>query len=194
MFMQQFDIHWGLNNNHEVMSNPYLHTMYFLFLIKGPLVNDLVNNQVTDLRNKVICTVNLIAQTEDVLWNDVRDTFIAAYMDSAKAQTAFTKLQHLKMHKGDLDTYIATFKHLARDAGYDTNTASTVNMFTQNLKTGLLSTIMHRECLPITFMEWIAAVTPHGLSAPPCTYILTPCVPLDHSYWTMIALLDLRVI
>jgi len=61
------------------------------------------------------------------------------------------------MHKGDLDTYIAIFKHLARDAGYDTNTASTVNMFAQNLETGLLSAVMHREHLPITFMEWIAA-------------------------------------
>jgi hypothetical protein len=78
-------------------------------------------------------------------------------MDTAKAQTAFTKLQHLKMHKGDLDMYIATFKHLARDAGYNTNTTSTVNMFAQNLETGLLSAIMHRECLPITFTEWIAA-------------------------------------
>jgi len=155
--MQQFDIHWGLNNNHEVMSNPYLHAMYFLSLIKEPLVNDWVNDQVTDLRNKVVCMVNLIPWTEDVLWNDVRDAFIAAYVDTTKAQTTFTKLQHLKMHKGDLDTYIATFKHLARDAGYDTNNVSTVNMFAQNLKTGLLSVIMHRECLPITFTEWIAA-------------------------------------
>jgi len=61
------------------------------------------------------------------------------------------------MHKGDLDTYIATFKHLARDTGYDMNTTSTVNMFAQNLETGLLSSIMHRECLLITFTEWIAA-------------------------------------
>jgi len=78
-------------------------------------------------------------------------------VDTAKAQTAFTKLQHLKMYKGNLDTYIATFKHLARDAGYDTNTASTVNMFAQNLETGLHRAIMHREHLLITFMEWIAA-------------------------------------
>jgi len=140
------------------MSNPYLCAMYFLSLIKGPLVNDWVNDQVTDLRNKVVHTVNLIAWTEDVLWNDIRDVFIAAYVDTAKAQTTFTKLQHLKMHKGDLDTYIATFKHLARDAGYNTNTASTINMFAQNLETGLLSAIMHRKQLPITFTEWIAAV------------------------------------
>jgi len=59
----------------------------FLSLIKGPLVNDWVNYQVTDLRNKVICTINPIAWTEDVLWNDVRDAFIAAYVDTAKAQT-----------------------------------------------------------------------------------------------------------
>jgi len=92
-----------------------------------------------------------------VLWNDIWDVFIAAYVDTAKAQTAFTKQQHLMMHKGNLDMYIATFKHLAKDAGYNTNTVSTVNMFTQNLETGLLSAIMHRERLPIIFMEWIAA-------------------------------------
>ena len=34
-------------------------------------------------------------------------------------------------------------------------------------------------------------VTPHGLSALSCTYILTPYVPPDCSYRTMIALLDL---
>jgi len=50
------------------MSNPYLHAMYFLSLIKGPLVNDWVNDQVTDLRNNVIQTVNPIAQTEDILY------------------------------------------------------------------------------------------------------------------------------
>jgi len=61
------------------------------------------------------------------------------------------------MHEGNLDIYISTFKHLARDAGYDTNTASTVNIFAQNLKTGLLSLIMHQEHLLITFTEWIAA-------------------------------------
>jgi len=39
-----------------------------------------------------------------------------------------------------------------------------------------------------------ASVTPHELSVLPCTYILSPCVSLDRSYWTMIALLDLHVI
>jgi len=83
--MQQFDIHWGLNDNYKVMSNPYLHAMYFLSLIKGPLVNNWVNDQVTDLRDKVVRAVNPIAQTEDVLWNNVRDAFIAAYADTARA-------------------------------------------------------------------------------------------------------------
>ena len=41
------------------------------------------------------------------------------------------------------------------------------------------------------------SVTPLGLSCyhtPSYTYILSPCVPPDHSYWTMIALLDLCAI
>jgi len=40
-------------------------------------------------------------------------------------------------------------------------------------------------------------VTPLGLScyhAPSCTYILSPCVPLDHSYQTMTSLFDLHII
>lgn len=156
-FMQQFDVHWGLNDNHEIMRTPYLRAMYLLSLIKGPLVNDWVNDQVTELRNKVTRQQNPIDRDEPTLWNEIRTAFIDAYADTAKAQYAYSKLQHLTMNKGDLDTYISTFKHLARDAGYDLNTPSTVNMFAKNLDNGLLNAILHRDAQPVTMDEWITS-------------------------------------
>jgi hypothetical protein len=41
--------------------------MYALSLIKGPLVNDWANDQVTELRNKVTCAQNPIGRDREVL-------------------------------------------------------------------------------------------------------------------------------
>jgi hypothetical protein len=51
-FKQQFKVYQGINDNHEVMQNPYYRTMQALSLIKGPLVNDWVDDQITDLMEK----------------------------------------------------------------------------------------------------------------------------------------------
>jgi hypothetical protein len=52
-FKQQFKVYQGINDNHEVMQNPYYRTMQALSLIKGPLVNDWVDDQIIDLMEKV---------------------------------------------------------------------------------------------------------------------------------------------
>ena len=46
-----------------------------------------------------------------------------------KKQQALTAIQQLVMKGDDLDTYIATFEHLAQEAGYALDAARTVNMF-----------------------------------------------------------------
>ena len=70
-FMEQWDVHWGLNDNHEIMISPYLRSMYFLSLCKGPVVGKWANNHIIDLRNKVTRQNNPIARTEEDLWNEI---------------------------------------------------------------------------------------------------------------------------
>jgi hypothetical protein len=156
-FMQQFNVHWGLNDNHEVMMTPYLRAMYMLSLCKGPLVSQWAHDQVLDLRDKVARAHNPVDRMAEALWIDVRDAFVAAYSDTAKVENAFAMLLHLRMNRGDLDGYIATFKHLAREAGYDTTNSATINMFAHGLDKPLLDKVLRRDAQPSTLQEWIDA-------------------------------------
>ena len=53
LFMRQFNLLWGLNKTHEIMTIPYFRAIYALSLMQGPNINDWVNNQVLKLRDSV---------------------------------------------------------------------------------------------------------------------------------------------
>jgi hypothetical protein len=61
------------------------------------------------------------------------------------------------MQGNNLNNYIATFKKLARDAGYALDAQGTIFIFTTGLKPGLRKAILHREYQPNTMNEWIEA-------------------------------------
>jgi hypothetical protein len=157
VFLQQFNVHWGLNNNHEIMTTPYLQTMYALSLIKGPLVNDWANDQVTKLRSKVTHAQNPIGCNREVLWTKFSATFTTAFTDTARTQNAYMALMHLKMRGNNLDTYIATFKHLANQANYQLNDTATIHYFARGLERELQNAILYHERLPATFEQWVEA-------------------------------------
>ncbi len=46
VWKQQFETYWVLNDNHEVMMLPYYRTATALSLIRGPLINDWVSDQI----------------------------------------------------------------------------------------------------------------------------------------------------
>jgi hypothetical protein len=66
VFKQQFTTFQGLNNWHEVMEIPYYRTMQVLSLIKGPMVNNWVTNQVQILRNRVNHLTNPVEWEQEV--------------------------------------------------------------------------------------------------------------------------------
>jgi hypothetical protein len=61
------------------------------------------------------------------------------------------------MRDDDLDTYIARFKHLARDAGYDLTALGTADLFALGLRQKLFDASMYRDTQPETFDEWVTA-------------------------------------
>jgi hypothetical protein len=153
-FIRQFNLHLGLNDNHEIMQSPYLRTMYALSLIKGPLVDDWVHDQVEETRAKVNRAINPVGRDEDVLWTDFEAAFTTAFTDTAKAQNAHSALGQLKMRGNDLDTYISTFRHLAKDAGCSITDVAVQHMFLRGLDQGLLSAVLDRETQPTTMEGW----------------------------------------
>ena len=154
-FKLQFQLHQALNNANIIMSNPYYRTSYALSLIKGPLVKDWVKDQVAELVDKTTRAVDRVGQNEDRLWNEYAAAFDAAFTDTTKKQQAFNKLQHLRMRADDLDSYVATFKHLAKVAGYTMNEPGTTYLFALGLKPGLMDAILHRDTQPVTLDDWI---------------------------------------
>jgi hypothetical protein len=154
-FKQQFKVYQGLNNNHEVMQNPYYCTMQALSLIKGPLVNDWVDDQITDLMEKVTCQQNSIPRTEPALWTNFMTTFNTAFTDTMKRQKAQTAIQQLRMRGDNLDAYVSTFKHITKEAEYALDANGTIHLFTLGLKPGLLDTILHRNNQLNTMEEWV---------------------------------------
>jgi hypothetical protein len=156
-FKQQFKVYQGLNDNHEVMQNPYYCTMQALSLIKGPLVNNWVDDQITNLMEKVTRQPNPIPCTKPTLWTNFMTAFNAAFTNTTKRQKAQTAIQQLRMREDDLDGYVSTFKHIAKDAEYALDANGTIHLFALGLKPGLFDAILHRNAQPNTMEEWITS-------------------------------------
>jgi hypothetical protein len=146
-----------MNPNNEIMRTPYYRVMQHLSLIKGEKVNNWKEDQIQALVNKTTRTQNPMLYEDEALWTEYQAAFDAAYTDTARRQTAQSEIKHLRMQGDDLDTYIAVFKHLARDAGYDLNTLGAADLFALGLRQKLFDTCMYRENQPETFDKWVAA-------------------------------------
>jgi hypothetical protein len=107
LFKQQFKIYQGLNDNHEIMTIPYFRAVQCLSLIRGPIVDDWVSDQVNELMNRASRVNNPVPRTEAVHWTELQTNFDAAFTDTAKQLNAHSALQQLQMRGDDLDSYIA---------------------------------------------------------------------------------------
>ena len=64
------------------------------------------------------------------------------------------------MEGDDLDTYVAQFHTLARNAGHPLDNPGTMDNFARGLKKGLLMAILtRRNQVPTTFQELVTAAT-----------------------------------
>jgi len=87
-FLQEFNLLWGLNENHEIMVVPYYCTMYALSLMRGPNIDNWVNDQVLKLRERNTRQQNPIDRTDVRHWDDFNNAFTTAFTDTALEQTA----------------------------------------------------------------------------------------------------------
>jgi hypothetical protein len=61
------------------------------------------------------------------------------------------------MYKDNLDSYIATFNHLATRAGFGREACAIINKFTKGLKYDLVNKILSCDNVPETMDGWIDA-------------------------------------
>ena len=140
------------------MKVPYDHVLTALTYMRGPLINDWVDQQEKRLDKRVdMSTTNWVSESNEILWTEFKAAFLAAWTDTSKKQNAFDQLMRLTMSGWDVDTYIATFDRLTAAAGWDLNSEGTIAKFREGLSKGIHSKALDRDHIPRTIDEWKAA-------------------------------------
>ena len=157
-FMGQFRRFKMVNRNHEAMKVPYDRVLTALTYMRGPLINDWIDQQEKKLDARIDTTKRgHVQETDEILWNEFETAFLAAWTDTSKKQNAYDQLMRLTMNGWDVDTYIATFDRLTLAAGWDQGSEGTIAKFREGLSKGVHSKALDRDRIPRTIDEWKAA-------------------------------------
>ncbi len=141
----------------EQLAVPFQRAMTFLFYIRGPLVDDWVDEQAQWLMDQVQMGV---AVAEENLWRTIEIRFQQAYMDMAEKVKAQHQLQDFKMKGDDIDTYISQFQNLARKAGYTLDENVTLRMFADGLPPKLMVNCIKFDH-PVDWNDWAHSAQLH---------------------------------
>ena len=157
-FMGQFRRFKMVNRTHEAMKVPYDRVLTALTYMRGPLINDWIDQQEKKLDARVDTTKRgHVQETDEILWNEFETAFLAAWTDTSKKQNAYDQLMRLTMNGWDVDTYIATFDRLTLATGWDQDSEGTIAKFREGLSKGVHSKALDRDRIPRTIDEWKAA-------------------------------------
>ena len=157
-FWAQFRRYKMVNCTHDSMTKAYDRVLTALTYIRGPMINDWVNNQEKNLIARTNTTKpNHVREDDEVLWAEFETAFHDAWTDTSKKQNAYDQLMKLTMAGWDIDTYIATFERLALAAGWALDAKGTIVCFREGLSKGIHSKALDRDKIPRTMDEWKAA-------------------------------------
>src|SRR6266702_2190383 len=124
--------------------------MTFLSYIRGPLVDNWVNEQVQWLMDQVQTGV---PHAKENLWRTIKTRFRQAYTDMVEKVKAQHQLQEFKMKGDDVDTYISQSQNLARKAGYTLDENITLGLFADGLPPKLMVNCIKFDH-PIDWNDW----------------------------------------
>ncbi len=156
-FLLNFLLYQGINPHVEQLTIPFQRSMTFLLYIRGPLVDDWVEEQAQWLMDQV---TGGVAHAEENLWATIETRFCQAYTDTVEKQKAQHNIRDLKMKGDDLDTFIAQFQSVARKARYDLDGEATLNIFQRALPYKLVANCVKFDH-PVTWNDWTRAARHH---------------------------------
>jgi hypothetical protein len=151
----QFRRYKLVNRTHNSMTKPFDQVLTALTYIRGPMINDWVNAQEEHLAEHMNpLNRGWVFETNEVLWQEFKNAFKAAWMDTLKKQNAYDQLMKLTMQGWDVDTYIAMFNRLALAAGWALDAEGTIVRFREGLNKMIHSKALNRDKIPCTIDEW----------------------------------------
>ena len=152
------DDFWGqfrrfklVNQTHEAMKVSFDRVLTALTYMRGPLINDWVDQQEKKLAARIDTTKrNHVQEDDEVLWSEFENAFLDVWTNTSKKQNVYDQLMRLMMNGWDVDTYIATFDRLTLAAGWDLNSEGTIAKFREGLSKGIHSKALDRDQIPCT--------------------------------------------
>ncbi len=118
-----------LNANVAGFESPIRQVALALTLIKGPRVDQWVQNMTTWLRS-----LDPINDNVPRVWDYFTTTFKQQFNDSTRTQRSRQQLEKLRFKFPDIDQYITDFKDLANLSGYTVGNDETINLFLKGFK------------------------------------------------------------
>jgi hypothetical protein len=153
-FISDIRIYFKINRNKFNVKNMYSQVLLALSFIKGPNVVNWVGTQFNQLEEDL---VNICGGDEDDedLWIEFEKRFKRAYISSTAKESAYVKLQSLKMKGDQLDEYIADFSTLIGELGWDYDSGISYHNFWEGLPVPLAHDIIKMQGMPESLTQWI---------------------------------------
>lgn len=112
------------------MKLPFDRVLTALTYMRGPLINDWVDQQEKKLAQQIDTSqTDWVCEDNEMLWSEFETAFLVAWTDMSKKQNAYDQLMHLTMNGWDIDMYIAIFNRLTLAARWDSNSEGTIAKF-----------------------------------------------------------------
>ena len=153
-FMNAFDLFWMTNEEGTIMKSPNRQCTLFLGLLKETKVEDWINDQAVQLREKVNKRSNPVAKTDKVLWENLKEAFEDNYTYTSQIEQACSDLGQLEMSGNQIDKYIAKFENLLKHAEIPRTEVEAIEKFCNSLKKGLQIAILRCNDWSKTLNEW----------------------------------------
>jgi hypothetical protein len=154
-FWNEFHRYRMLNQQNDTMSTPFYHILTALSYIKGPIVEDWVNTIDKELEQRTDTTIlGHVTETDKILWDEFEAAFKSAWKDTTQSASTYNQLMKLVMKDLDVDTYTATFEHLAAAADWEPDAKGTIAHYRQGLRENIHRRILNQENLPANMAGW----------------------------------------
>jgi hypothetical protein len=154
-FITRFRLFCIINERNTVITNPKRRVALALTYIRGPKVDDWVDQQ-CDAPSREVNHARTHADMDEAVWDNFIAEFKRAFAESSWEVLA--RLYKLQMTGNNIEMYIATFENLVRRAeSCKRESGSMVHIFHQGLPTNVERSIMKRQAIPNTIDEWQSA-------------------------------------
>jgi len=152
LFLDKFMSYEIVNGDSRQFTTPFLKVALCLSYMNGPKVDSWACYQRIWLKDQRTAGVSMMDQS---LWDNFEANFHRAYADQDAKLMAYQKLNELRMHGSDIDSYIAEFDHLIDEASYSRSNIGVLQKFKEGLQPSLVMEVLtHVTPAPTTLATW----------------------------------------